>query len=60
MAVIAYPGSNAFFLNPLVTFSLKQNFDLDLVGQIFFDEKPLSGDYGAVSEAAFARLKWSF
>ncbi|MEQ9593245.1 MAG: hypothetical protein RLN86_11620 [Cyclobacteriaceae bacterium] len=60
MAVIAYPGSNAFFLNPMVTFSLRQNFDLDLVGQIFFDEKPLSGDYGAVSEAAFARLKWSF
>lgn len=60
MAVIAYPGSNAFFLNPLLTFSLKQNLDLNLVGQLFFDDNPISGGYEAISQSAFLRLKWSF
>lgn len=60
MAVIAYPGSNAFFLNPLLTFSLKQNLDLNLIGQLFFDDDPVTGNYGAVSQSAYLRLKWSF
>lgn len=60
MAVIGYPGSNAFFLNPVFTFSLKQNLDLNLVGQLFFDDNPVSGAYEAVSQAAYLRLKWSF
>lgn len=60
MAVIAYPGSNAFFLNPLLTFSVKQNLDLNLVGQLFFDDNPISGSYEAISQSTFVRLKWSF
>lgn len=60
LSVIAYPGSNAFFVNPALTVSLKQNFDLDVVGQLFFDEDPINGDYGSVSQSGFVRLKWSF
>ncbi|HRK53013.1 MAG TPA: hypothetical protein PK185_03805 [Cyclobacteriaceae bacterium] len=60
LSVIVYPGSNAFFVNPALTVSLKQNFDLDVVGQLFFDEDPLNGDYGSVSQSGFVRLKWSF
>jgi len=60
MALIAYPGSNAFFLNPLLTFSLRQNLDLHFVGQLFFDDNPISGTYEAISQSAFVRLKWSF
>lgn len=60
LSVIVYPGSNAFFVNPALTVSLKQNFDLDVVGQLFFGEDPLNGDYGSVSQSGFVRLKWSF
>lgn len=60
LSAIAYPGSNAFFINPALTFSLKQNLDLDIVGQLFFDEDPISGDYGSVSQSGFIRMKWSF
>lgn len=60
LSVIAYPGSKAFFINPALTFSLRQNLDLDVVGQLFFDEDPISADYGPIYEAGFLRLKWSF
>ena len=60
LSVIAYPGTNAFFINPAFSYSLKQNLDLNLVGQLFFDENPLTGDYGSVLRSGFVRLKWSF
>jgi hypothetical protein len=60
LSVIAYPGSNAFFINPALSYSLKQNLDLNLVGQLFFDENPITGDYGSVLRSGFIRLKWSF
>ncbi|MBX2942575.1 MAG: hypothetical protein KF860_09535 [Cyclobacteriaceae bacterium] len=60
LSAIAYPGSNAFFANPAFTFSVKQNLDLDVVGQLFFDKSPVSGNYGLVAQSGFVRLKWSF
>ncbi len=59
LAVIAYPGSPDFFLNPFVTLSVKQNLDLDIVGQLFFGED-FSGDYGSNASGINVRLKWSF
>jgi len=58
MAVIFYPGSNAMFVNPNVTFSLKKNLDLDLIAQLFFDN--VNDQYIAASKFIFARLKWSY
>ena len=58
MAVIFYPGSNALFLNPNLTISLKENLDLDLIGQVFFDHK--NERYKAVNKFVFLRLKWSY
>ncbi|MCF6352829.1 MAG: hypothetical protein L3J06_07450 [Cyclobacteriaceae bacterium] len=59
MAVMVYPGTNVLFLNPYITFSLVQNLDADLVGQLFYDNNA-SGSYDAISKVAFIRLKWSF
>lgn len=59
MAVMVYPGSNTFFINPSVSFSMAENFDLDVIGQLFFGED-VFGDYGAISESLFVRVKWSF
>ncbi len=58
MATIFYPGSNALFLNPSLTISLKANLDLDLIGQLFFDHKNES--YRAVNKFVFTRIKWSY
>lgn len=59
LALIGYPGSDAFFINPSVTVSVKQNLDLDLIGQLFYADDQ-HGDFGSVMEAAYLRLKWSF
>jgi hypothetical protein len=59
LALIGYPGSNDFFINPTLTLSVKQNLDLDLIGQLFYGED-LYGDYGSLVKAIYLRLKWSF
>lgn len=59
LAIIGYPGDDAFFVNPSLTISLKQNLDLDLIGQFFYGET-ISGDFGSVLRAGYVRLKWSF
>jgi hypothetical protein len=59
LSVMSFPGSNAFFFNPMFTVSLKQNLDLGVFGQFFFDDD-IFGDYGAISKSAFMRVKWSF
>ena len=58
-AVMFYPGTNNFFINPYLTYSIVQNLDIDLVGQLFFGDNQ-NGSYDAISKSAFARLKWSF
>lgn len=59
LATIYYPGErNALFLNPNFTFSLRPNLDLNLIGQIYFDE--LFGVYKPLARLAYLRVKWSF
>ncbi len=58
-AVIYYPGADGLFLNPGLTISVITNLDLDLLGQIYFDQDAL-GDHKAIAKLAFARVKWSF
>lgn len=58
LAVIYSPvKSRALFLNPTLTLSIKENWDLDLIGQIVFDKKE---KYGSSLQAAFLRLKFSY
>jgi hypothetical protein len=58
-AVMLYPGTNNFFINPFLTYSLVQNLDIDLVAQVFYGDNQ-NGSYDAISKSLFVRTKWSF
>lgn len=55
---MTFPGEASFFVNPTLTASVFSNFDLDLIGQIFYEKKEKG--YEANSPAFFLRIKWSF
>ena len=58
MAIIYSPGSShAVFLNPSLTLSIKENWDLDVVGQLVFNR---SEKYTSPSQSIFLRLKYSY
>ncbi|WP_161890319.1 hypothetical protein [Pontibacter russatus] len=58
LSTIYFPQDQAFFLNPILTYSAFPNLDLDAVGQLFLDSE--LGDFKATSKIIYARLKWSF
>lgn len=45
------------FINPVLTYSIRENWDLDLVGQIVFNKED---NYQSPVQAVFLRLKWSY
>jgi hypothetical protein len=45
------------FLNPTITASIAQNWDLDVVGQFVFQKLE---KYESPVQAGYVRLKWSF
>ncbi len=57
IAVYSPGEAHALFLNPVLTYSLSQNWDLDLVGQIAFQKEE---KYKSPVQAGFLRIKWSF
>jgi len=58
IAGIINPYDGSAFIGPSFDFSLTQNLDLTLVGQLFFGESQTEyGDYG---QLFYGRLKWSF
>lgn len=59
LAIIYSPvSSKPLFINPTVTWSIAQNWDLDIVGQLAFND---TGDrYTSPITATFVRLKVSF
>ena len=59
VSLMYYPGTNNWFINPILTYSIIQNLDLDVVGQVFFGNNQ-SNSYDAISKSLFARIKWSF
>lgn len=59
LALMNFPGNKTMFVNPTVTFSLLDNLDLDLTGQVFYGEN-MSGDFKSLSKVLYTRLKWSF
>ena len=59
LAVIYSPvNANALFLNPTFTYSIRDNWDIDLIGQIAFDQE--AEGYRSPLQSVFFRLKWSF
>ncbi len=57
IAVYSPGKSHALFLNPVLTYSIAENWDLDLVFQIFFQK---TKTYESSVQAGFLRTKWSF
>ena len=56
--VVYSPGkAHAMFINPVLSYSLAQNWDLDLVGQFVFQKEE---KYRSPVQAGFLRVKWSF
>lgn len=59
LATFYNPGSDhALFLNPSLTISLSQDWDLAILSQLFFAKT--DPDYQIVSNTIYGRLKWSF
>ena len=52
-------GQNSFIIFPTYTVNLKSNLDLDLIGQIFFQEIP-EESFQNVGNGIYWRLKMSF
>jgi hypothetical protein len=59
IALIYYPGGDSFFINPSITFSARQNLDIDLIGQLFFGNNA-AGNFASLINSLYVRLKWSF
>lgn len=49
--------TNALFLNPTFTYSIKENWDIDFVGQLIFAK---TTTYNSPVQVLFLRTKWSF
>ena len=52
-------GVNWLIFFPTATYSIKQNWDIDLVGQIFWGNDA-KGSFKNQTNAVFLRLKWSY
>ena len=54
LLTLVYPGNSGLFINPMFTFSPLNNFDLDLIGQMFLNRSSQN------TSLAYLRLKYSF
>jgi len=60
LAIIYSPSeAQALFVNPTLTYSIKENWDIDFISQIVFD-KTVNGRYRSPVQALFLRFKFSF
>lgn len=58
LAILYSPGDlHALFVNPTLTYSISENWDFDMIGQIIFDK---SDKYKSPLQAIFLRTKFSF
>lgn len=58
LASIANPFDGSFFISPGVTYSLSNNMELLLIGQLFVGET--GTEFGGIGKLFFFRYKWSF
>ncbi len=57
IAVYSPVEVHPLFLNPVITFSIVENWDLDFVGQLSFNKEE---KYKSPVQGLFGRIKWSF
>ena len=66
LAVIYGYGPHLLLINPTVTYSILENWDLMLTAQLFFSELPevsngvVENNYSNLSNSVFLRLQWSY
>jgi len=58
MAAMINPSDGSSYLGPSLTYSIGNNWELMLNGQLFFGRT--GTEYGDFGKAVFGRLKWSF
>lgn len=55
---IVNPSDGSFYVGPAFTYSILNNLELMLTGQLFFGDS--GTEFGDIGQIAFGRLKWSF
>lgn len=55
---IVNPSDGSFYVGPALTYSILNNLELMLTGQLFFGDS--GTEFGDIGQIAFGRLKWSF
>jgi hypothetical protein len=55
---IVNPSDGSFYVGPALTYSLLNNLELMVSGQLFFGDA--GTEFGDIGQIAFGRLKWSF
>lgn len=55
---IVNPSDGSFYAGPALTYSVLNNLELMLTGQLFFGDPET--EFGDIGQIAFGRLKWSF
>lgn len=59
LSIIYSPSkANALFLSPTLSYSIKENWDIDLISQIAFNDDGM--DYNSPLQSFFLRLKWTY
>ncbi len=58
LALLYSPGDHALFTNPVLTYSIKEDWDIDVIGQLFFSNA--SRKYEPLAKLLFMRLRWSY
>ena len=52
------PKINGVFMNPTLNYSIAENWDMNIIGQLLFADN--STKFSNLSNAIFLRLRWSF
>jgi hypothetical protein len=52
------PSDGSSFLGPSFTYSLGNNLELLVTGQLFFGDE--GTEYGELGKAVYGRFKWAF
>lgn len=58
LSAILNPSDDSIFLSPAITWSVRENLDLFLIGQLFCGDD--GTEFGDMPHLASARVKWSF
>jgi hypothetical protein len=58
ISMIANPHDNSYFVSPTVTYSLSQNIEAMVTGQLFSGNQ--GTEYGNIGQLFFLRIKYSF